>query len=336
MAPGEGCEIENKWCGAHCYSMHPAQTARFHPTALVESEHIGDGTMVWAYAHILPGARIGRDCNICDHTFIENDVIVGDRVTIKCGVQLWDGLRVEDDVFIGPNATFTNDRFPRSNQHLAEYPRTVIKRGASIGANATLAPGVVIGEKALVGAGAVVTHNAPPHSKLAGNPARIIGYVDATPEAGSRDGVPAAKPVEEVFEATPLGEARVYRLPRAKDLRGSLSFGEIGRQVPFEVKRYFLVFGVTSEHIRGEHAHRTLQQFLVCVAGRCHVVIDDGASRHEAVLDSPAKGVYIPPMVWATQYKFTRDAVLLVLASEHYDADEYIRDYGDFLALRRT
>jgi len=241
---------------------------------------------------------------------------------------LWDGLRVEDDVFIGPNATFTNDRFPRSRQHLAEYPRTVIKRGASIGANATLAPGIVIGEMAMVGAGAVVTHNAPPHSKLAGNPARIIGYVDATPE------VPPAKLAEE-SHAEALGEATVYRLPRAEDLRGSLSFGEVYRQVPFEVKRYFLVFGVASEHIRGEHAHRTLHQFLVCVAGRCHVVTDDGTSRHEVVLDSPAKGVYLPPMVWATEYKFTPDAVLLVLASEYYDSDDYIRDYGEFLAVRR-
>jgi len=230
-------------------------------------------------------------------------------------------------VFIGPNATFTNDRFPRSKQYGA-YPPTIIKRGASIGANATLAPGIVIGEMAMVGAGAVVTHNAPPHSKLAGNPARIIGYVDATPES-------PAKLVEEVQDATRLGATTVYRLPRAKDLRGSLSYGEIDRQVPFEVKRYFLVFDVASEHIRGEHAHRTLQQFLVCVTGRCNVVMDDGASRHEVVLDSPAKGVYIPPMVWATQYKFTRDAVLLVLASEYYDASEYIRDYGEFLALRR-
>jgi len=311
--------------------MHPVRTAggRFHQTAIVESEHIGEGTLVWAYAHILPGARIGRDCNICDHTFIENDVIVGDRVTIKCGVQLWDGVRVEDDVFIGPNATFTNDRFPRSKQYPAEYPHTVIKRGASIGANATLAPGIVIGEMAMVGAGAVVTHNAPAHSKLAGNPARIIGYVDATPESSPRL-------VEEVRESTPLGEATVHRLPRAKDLRGSLSFGEVHRQVPFDVKRYFLVFDVASEHIRGEHAHRTLQQFLVCVAGRCNLVTDDGTSRHEVVLDSPDKGVYLPPMVWSTEYKFTRDAVLLVLASEYYDAEEYIRDYGDFLALRRS
>lgn len=306
--------------------MHPA-LARFHGTALVESDHVGEGTQVWAYAHILPGARIGRDCNICDHTFIENDVIVGDRVTIKSGVQLWDGLRVEDDVFIGPNATFTNDRFPRSKHRLAEYPRTVIKRGASIGANATLAPGIVIGEMAMVGAGAVVTHDAPPHSKLAGNPARIIGYVDATPEP------PAPTQADEV--ASPQGEATVYRLPGARDLRGSLSFGEIHRQVPFEVKRYFLVFDVDSEHIRGEHAHRTLQQFLICVAGRCNVVTDDGTSRHEVVLDSPTKGVYIPARVWATEYKFTRDAVLLVLASEYYDPDDYVRDYSDFLALRQ-
>jgi len=302
--------------------------ARFHPTALVESGEVGEGTLVWAYAHILPGARIGRDCNICDHTFIENDVIVGDRVTIKCGVQLWDGMRVEDDVFIGPNATFTNDRFPRSKQRRVDS-LTVIKRGASIGANATLAPGIVIGEMAMVGAGAVVTHNAPPHSKLAGNPARIIGYVDATPET------PAITLAAEGDDARPLGDAIVYRIPGAKDLRGSLSFGEVHRQVPFEVKRYFLVFEVPSEHVRGQHAHRALQQFLVCVAGRCNVVIDDGVSRHEVVLDSPSKGVYIPPMVWATQYKFTRDAVLLVLASEYYDASEYIRDYDDFLALRQ-
>jgi UDP-2-acetamido-3-amino-2,3-dideoxy-glucuronate N-acetyltransferase len=299
----------------------------FHQTAIIETPYIGEGTRIWAYAHILPGARVGRDCNICDHTFIENDVIVGDRVTIKCGVQLWDGMRIEDDVFIGPNATFTNDRFPRSNQHVTKYPPTLIKRGASIGANATLAPGIVIGEMAMVGAGAVVTHNAPPHSKLAGNPARIIGYMDATPEA-------AAPLVEEIRDSTPLGEATIRRMPRAKDLRGSLSFGEIHRQVPFEVKRYFLVFDVSSKHIRGEHAHRMLHQFLVCVAGRCNVVTDDGTNRHEVVLDAPSKGVYIPPMVWATQYKFSRDAVLMVLASEYYDAADYIRDYAEFLALR--
>lgn len=303
--------------------------ARFqHEHALVETPHIGDGTRVWAFAHILPGARIGRECNICDHTFIENDVTLGDRVTVKCGVQLWDGLRVEDDVFIGPNATFTNDRYPRSKRHPDHYLQTTIRRGASIGANATILPGLTIGENAMVGAGAVVTRNVPPHAKVVGNPGRIVGYMDVEREAPTELIVPGMQP-------TPLGEATIHRLPQAADLRGSLVFGEALRHIPFEVKRYFLVFGVQSEHVRGEHAHRSLHQFLICVAGRCHVVTDDGAARHEAVLDSPSKGVHIPPMVWATQYKFSRDAVLLVLASEYYDAAEYIRDYREYLALKR-
>src|ERR1019366_1952445 len=147
-----------------------------HHQALVETEDIGDGTTVWAFAHILPGARVGTDCNICDHTFIENDVVVGNRTTVKCGVQLWDGVILEDDVFVGPNATFTNDRHPRSKQRPKEFLRTTVKRRASIGANATVLPGLTIGENAMVGAGSVVTRDVPPNAIVAGNPARIIGY----------------------------------------------------------------------------------------------------------------------------------------------------------------
>ena len=130
-----------------------------HPNALCESSSIGDKTRIWAFAHVLPGAVIGAEGNICDNVFIENDVIVGDRVTIKCGVQLWDGITVEDDVFIGPNATFTNDKFPRSKQYPEAYARTLVKKGASIGANATILPGITIGEGSMVGAGSVVTRS---------------------------------------------------------------------------------------------------------------------------------------------------------------------------------
>ncbi|MBV8847797.1 MAG: WxcM-like domain-containing protein [Bryobacterales bacterium] len=308
-----------------------ASTVYFkHDTAIVECGQIGTGTRVWAFAHILPGAKIGADCNICDHAFIENDVVIGDRVTIKCGVQIWDGIRIEDDVFIGPNATFTNDPFPRSKQYRAEYPRTLVRRWASIGANATILPGITIGERAMVGAGAVVTHNVPPHAKVLGNPARIVGYADAKPEHPAPPLTSKTEPAED----TRAGAVTVHHMPVFEDLRGMLSFGEIERDVPFEVKRYFLVFDVASEEIRGEHAHRCLHQFLICVAGRCHVVTDDGIERREFILDSPAKGVHIPPMVWATQYKFTRDAILLVLASDFYDATDYIRDYGEFRVLR--
>ncbi|MBV9797713.1 MAG: N-acetyltransferase [Solirubrobacterales bacterium] len=147
-----------------------------HDRALVESDSIGSGTRVWAFAHVMPGAVIGAECNICDHTYIEGDVVVGDRVTIKSGVYLWDGLRVEDDVFIGPQATFTNDPFPRSNQGFV-LAITTIRRGATIGAGAVVLPGVTVGERAMVGAGAVVTKTVPDRAMVVGNPARVVRSV---------------------------------------------------------------------------------------------------------------------------------------------------------------
>lgn len=148
-----------------------------HPQALVESDHIGSDTRIWAFTHVLPRAVIGSDCNICDHVFIENDVVIGDRVTIKCGVQIWDGIRLADDVMVGPNATFTNDLFPRSKQPF-ELRTTLVEKGASIGANATILCGITIGAGAMVGAGAVVTRDVPPSALVVGNPARVIRYLE--------------------------------------------------------------------------------------------------------------------------------------------------------------
>lgn len=135
-----------------------------HKLSVVESDEIGKGTRIWAFAHILPGAKIGSNCNICDHTFIENDVIIGNNVTIKCGVYLWDAMRIEDNVFIGPNATFSNDKFPKSKQKPPVFLPIVLKRGCSVGANATILPNVTIGENAMIGAGAIVTKDVPPQS----------------------------------------------------------------------------------------------------------------------------------------------------------------------------
>jgi acetyltransferase-like isoleucine patch superfamily enzyme len=145
-----------------------------HSHALCETTDVGQGTRIWAFAHVLPKAKIGKECNICDHVFIENDVTIGDRVTIKCGVQIWDGICLEDDVFVGPNATFTNDKHPRSKVYPSEWPKTLVKKGASIGANATILPGLTIGENAMVGAGAVVTRDVPAGSTVIGNPAKSI------------------------------------------------------------------------------------------------------------------------------------------------------------------
>lgn len=148
-----------------------------HKTADVADCQIGEGTKIWQFVVVLKGARIGRDCNICSHALIEGDVVIGDRVTVKSGVQLWDGLRVGNDVFIGPNATFTNDRYPRSKIYSKSFVQTVIEDGASIGAAAVILPGVRIGMCAMVGAGAVVTRDVEPGSLVLGNPARHVRFL---------------------------------------------------------------------------------------------------------------------------------------------------------------
>ena len=152
--------------------------AEIHPLADVRSTDIGLDTRVWQYCVIFSGARIGRNCNLCAHTLVESDVIIGDNVTVKSGVFLWDGTRVEDNVFIGPNATFTNDLMPRSKVYPESFRGILVRAGASIGANATILPGITIGRNAMVGAGAVVTRDVPDHAVVVGNPARVIRYLE--------------------------------------------------------------------------------------------------------------------------------------------------------------
>lgn len=302
-----------------------------HENGLVDlGAQIGARTRIWAFVHILPGAQVGTDCNICDHVFIENDVVIGNGVTIKSGVQLWDGIRIEDGVFIGPNATFTNDPFPRSKKHLNNYPTTQIRCGASIGANATILPGVIVGQGAMVGAGAVVTQNVPPNAIVYGNPARIHAYVttDSSAILASSDAIPSLPTIQ-------VKGVQIVRLPAFIDMRGSLVVGEIEKQISFKIARFFIVHDVPSQKVRGEHAHRTCSQFLVCSHGKCSVVVDNGLARQEILLDRPSHGLLIPPMIWATQYNYSPDAVLLVLASHVYDAEDYIRDYDEYLTMVR-
>jgi UDP-2-acetamido-3-amino-2,3-dideoxy-glucuronate N-acetyltransferase len=301
-----------------------------HSHALCESETIGKGTRVWAFAHVLPKARIGEDCNICDQVFIENDVILGDRVTVKCGVQIWDGIEIENDVFIGPNATFTNDRFPRSKVYPEAFSRTIIRQGASLGANCTILPGITIERNAMIGAGAVVTRSVPPNAIVVGNPAKIIGYVNAKPEPANK--LASAEPVN--AGASKVDGVSLHVLPQVTDMRGNLSVGEFERQIPFKAERYFLVYDVPTAETRGEHAHRECHQFLLAIKGTVHVVADDGKNREEFVLDKPNLGLHLPPMTWGIQYRYSSDAVLLVFASHYYDAADYIRNYDDFVRLK--
>ena len=250
------------------------------------------------------------------------------------GVQLWDGLRVEDNVFIGPNATFTNDPFPRSKQRPKEFAKTYLRHGCSIGDNATILSGITIGRDAMIGAGAVVTKSVPANAVVRGNPARIYSYtgsIKAAPLLGRPE-------VGDTVKTSSLGVRGVtlHRVPAFEDIRGRLVAAEIEKEIPFVPVRFFVVYDVPSTEVRGEHAHRQCHQFLICIQGSVHVVVDDGTNRQELFLDRPDIGVHVPPLIWGTQYKYSLNAALLVFASHPYDASDYIRDYDTWLNLVKS
>lgn len=269
---------------------------QIHSSALCESEHVGAGSRIRAFAHVPAGARVGCDCNIGVHALVGDGSVLGDRVVLDDGAQLGDGVRLEHDVTIGPNAT--------------------------------ILAGLTIRSRARVAAGAVVTRPVPPNAIVTGNPAQIVGYVDTANHEGDETAQP-----DTAIRATSVRGVNLHHMRHVDDMRGNLSVGELGRDVPFDVKRYFLVYDVPNAEIRGEHAHLRCHQFLIAVKGTLHVVADDGRRREEIVLDRPSLGLHLPPMVWGIQYRYSPEAVLLVLASEHYDAADYIRDYDRFLAL---
>jgi len=302
-----------------------------HANGLCESRHVGDGTRVRAFAQIMEGARVGTECSIWSHVLIESGVEIGDRVTVKSGVQIWEGMRIGNGVTIGPNATFCSvtshgDLGPRR-----KATGTTIEDGASVGANATVLAGVTIGKNAIVEAGAVVTIDVPANAIVAENPARIRGYADKarciTPQALDED---RFAPGEDKLECSVRGVA-LYRLTVVSDLRGSLCAGEFPEQIPFQPRRFFAICDVPDLNVRGEHAHKRCHQFLIALRGSCSLVVDDGMRREEFELSGPEVGLYMPPMIWGVQYKHTEDAVLLVLASDAYDPEDYIRDYEEFL-----
>lgn len=302
-----------------------------HSTAICETTTIGAGSRIWAFAHILPKAKIGKSCIISDNVFIENKVVIGDCVTLKCGVQLWDGTHIKDNVFIGPNVTFSNENFPHSKGHSEKKLTTVIEQGASIGANATILPGLNIGTGAMIGAGSMVIQNVPPHAVVVGNPAKIIRY---TEEASIPDVTPT-------YEANALsdgsilnlgvGGCKLYPMANFHDMRGGLMVTEFGVDLPFIPQRSFYVHSVPNNKVRGEHSHKICEQFLIALNGSLSVLVDNGIERKEVLLNSPDKGLYMPAGIWGVQYKFSSDAILCVYASHSYDANDYIREYDAFI-----
>ncbi len=215
----------------------------------------------------------------------------------------------------------------------------VVRANARLDAASVIGEGVTIGQGAWVRAGAVVLRSVPANAIVEGNPAQVVGYVDRAAHDHRPD--PRLIEVQSLGNAPrpariPLdvGESALYLMRRVVDTRGSLTVGEVPTEVPFSPARYFAVFGVPSIELRGEHAHKRCQQFLICLHGSCRVLLDDGVRRCEVTLDRPDMGVFMPEMIWGTQYRYSPDAVLLVFASRPYEADDYLRTYDEFLAER--
>lgn len=301
-------------------------SSQIHPTADVQSIKIGDRTRVWQFCVILPMAIIGDDCNICAHVLIENDVLIGDRVTIKSGVQIWDGVTIESDAFIGPNVTFTNDLYPRSRIHPESFAKTIIRQGASIGANATILPGISVGRSAIIAAGAVVTRDVPAYAVVKGTPARITGYVNKS--YSSAQNLHFTQSASTAMEGVSL-----LQFNTVADVRGNLMVVDYEKDIPFQVRRTFFINDVPSHHVRGEHGHKECHQLLVCLQGSVTVAADNGRQRSQWVLDKPSLGLHLSPLVWAAQYQYSENSVLCVFASHAYDPNDYIRDYEEFLTL---
>lgn len=228
------------------------------------------------------------------------------------------------DVVLGPRVVLAGDGI-------------VVRIGARLDAACVIGEGVTIGQGAWVRAGAVVLRSVPPNAIVEGNPAQVVGYLNVA-GAGSR---PDPRHIDTASldhlsrpARVPLGvgESALYLMRRIADSRGGLTVGEVPTEVPFAPARYFAVFDVPSMELRGEHAHRRCQQFLLCLHGSCRVLLDDGRARCEVTLDRPDLGVFMPEMIWGTQYRYSPDAVLLVFASRPYEADDYLRSYEAFLA----
>jgi UDP-2-acetamido-3-amino-2,3-dideoxy-glucuronate N-acetyltransferase len=268
-------------------------------TALCEARIVGSGSRVLAFALIGPEVEIGADCMVGAHTVIEGVVSLAD------GVQVQAGARLVGPIAVGP--------------------------GAALDANVVIAGDgeIVVGRDAIVKAGSVVTESVPANAIVSGNPARIVSYVDSGHEAPVRKmAMPSASAI---VTETGVSGVTIHALTNARDLRGSLTATEFA-DLPFRPRRLFTVFHVPSESVRGSHAHRECAQFLMCLAGTVSCLVDDGSTREEIPLASSDFGLHIPPLVWGTQWRYSRNAVLLVLASHPYDPADYIRDYEEFLA----
>lgn len=299
-----------------------------HPQAVCATHRLGAGTRLAAFAVVEAGAVVGQGCDIGSQAVIAAGAQLGDGVTVGSGTVVVGDALVEEGARLGAHVTLASSHLAPSRP--AQGIR--IGAGARVGDGAVVQAGIQVARQAVVEAGAVVTMDVPPYAIVVGNPAQIVGYVDTVDmRAPAEPLVPRFAPGEK-SQTTAVAGVTLHRLTVVQDLRGPLSVAEVGPDVPFAVQRYFVVFDVPNREVRGAHAHRRCHQFLVALRGSVSIVVDDGHRRAEILLETPGVGLHLPPLVWGIQYKYSPEAILLVLASDHYDPADYLRDYEEFLA----
>lgn len=292
----------------------------------------GTDVRVRPTAVIGEGMRFGNDCDVGSYAVVGPGATLGHRVGVGSGSSIAPGMTIDDNVRIGAGACF--DGGDGHGASRATHGR--VARGSAIGAGAVVGHGVDVGPLSRVQPGAVVVRSVPANAIVEGNPARIVGYVNGMRRSPDFVTTTAAAPSNSYAKITTgVRGVTVHRFPKFADLRGSLTVGLFDSQIPFAPRRFFFVYGVPSAEARGEHAHRECHQFLICTHGSFAVVVDDGFRSEEIALDDCGVGLYMPPLTWGVQYKYSADAVLLVLASHEYDAADYIRDYESFLVEAR-
>lgn len=278
-------------------------------------------------AVVIDGAAIAASARLGAHVVVYPGAEIAEHCVLHGFTQVWGGIRLGRGANLGPGVVF--------EEPSAGAGDIVIGAGARIGAGSVISRGVSIGAGAVVRAGSVVDQNVPPYAIVSGSPIRITGYVSTHALGLAREPEqfnPNFPPGQDSIRIG-VGDVTLHRFKKVRDMRGDLAVADIPKDVPFTPRRWFAVFNVPSEKTRGEHAHYRCHQFLVCLHGSCAIVADDGVNRTEVMLDSPDIGIYLPPLTWGIQYKYSADGVLLVFASDPYDPSDYIRDYADFVRV---
>jgi len=294
-----------------------------HPKGICESRNVGAGTRIWAFAHVMGGAIIGTDCNIGDCAYVENQVVIGHRVTIKNGAMIMDGTYLEDDVFIGSNVSFTNDRYPRSKSRPPEYPKTTIRRGASIGANVVILAGVTVGEDAMVGAGSVVTKDIPAHVVAFGNPARVTSFLNT--EMITEDRFDTSVRAKQV-----LPEVELRRVKTVFNAGETSMDAELLSNLPFSPKRFLVLKGLQHGQLCSGQVHFQCSQLFMLLSGSITFLVDNGRARRSVKLCRLGDTILVPPRIWHSLIAATPETIVGVLASEPFDAADHIYDYREF------